>query len=151
MEIEIFCEGKISLPYKGITKSQIKGFIDKIRGYFKLKNSSITVIITDNSYIRKLNRKYRKKDYATDVISFYYQDEPFPDENIINESLGDIYISLEKAFTQAGEYGSTFKDEVRRLLAHGILHLMGFDHELSKEEDKRMRSKEEKVLKAIKN
>lgn len=151
METNIFCEGKISLPHKGITKSEIKKIIDKIRGYLKLKNRPITVIITDNNYIRKLNRKYRKKDYATDVISFRYEDEPFPDENIINDSPGDIYLSLEKAFTQAGEYGSTFKDEVKRLLVHGILHLMGFDHELSKEEDKRMRLKEEKVLRAIKD
>ena len=149
MEIEIFCEGKISLPYKGIRKSEINGFIEKIGGYLKLKNRSITVIITDNNYIRKLNLKYRKKDYATDVISFNYQDEPFPEENIRNDHLGDIYISLEKAFNQAGEYGSAFQDEVKRLLVHGILHLMGFDHELSKEDEKKMRGKEEKVLKAL--
>jgi probable rRNA maturation factor len=149
MEIDIFCEGKISLPYKGITKKKINEYAEKICKYLKQKNKLITIIITDNNYIRKLNKKYRKKDYATDVISFSYDNDIFPNGNIKNKHLGDLYISLEKAFTQAGEYNADFHDEVKRLLAHGILHLMGFDHELSKLEEKKMRSEEENVLKAI--
>ena len=149
MEIDIFCEGKISLPYKGITKIKLNGLVEKICGYLKLKNKFITIIITDNNYIRKINKILRKKDYATDIISFYYEDEPFPGENTGNDPLGDLYLSLEKAHTQADEYDSDFQNEVKRLLVHGILHLTGFDHEVSEEEEKKMRSKEEKVLKAI--
>ncbi|MCU0821666.1 MAG: rRNA maturation RNase YbeY [Spirochaetes bacterium] len=149
MEIDIFCEGKISLPFKGISKSKIRGFIEKICGHLKLNDRSITVIITDNNYIHKINRKYRKKDYATDVISFYYEDEPFPEENKKDNHLGDLFLSVEKAFEQALEYNCTFQDEIKRLLVHGILHLTGLDHERSKDEEKKMMSKEEKVLKTI--
>ena len=117
MEIEIFCEGKISLPYKGIRKSEINGFIEKIAEYLKLKNRSITVIITDNNYIRKLNLKYRKKDYATDVISFNYQDEPFPEENIRNDHLGDIYIyHLKKLLIRPGNTVPLFRMRLKGFL-----------------------------------
>jgi probable rRNA maturation factor len=66
-----------------------------------------------------LNRQYRKKDKATDVLSF-----PFGDDDL----LGEIYISLQRAKIQARRYGVSYNDELKRLLIHGLLHLMGYDH-----------------------
>ncbi len=149
MEIEIFREGKISLPFEDITLKSLKLYLKKICKHLCLKDVTITLIVTDNDYIRKLNCKYREKDYPTDVISFSYRETPFPNEYIKNEPLGDIYLSLEKAFMQSKEYKVSLQDEVNRLLVHGVLHLLGYDHELSKEEEKRMREKEEEILQAI--
>ena len=80
---------------------------------------STEVILCSDYAIRKLNRQYRGKDRATDVLSF-----PFGDDDL----LGEIYISLQRAKVQAKRYGLTYDGELKRLLVHGLLHLMGYDH-----------------------
>ena len=102
----------------------------------------------DNEAIRELNREYRDKDSATDVLSFpmYEADEPIDDEEEI--LFGDIVISLERAQEQAAEYGHSLKREVMYLLVHGLLHLAGYDH-MGEEDKKQMREKEEKLLAKI--
>ena len=96
----------------------------------------LTVVFTDDSRIQSLNKKYRDKDYPTDVLSF-------PDDD--PRYLGDIVISLEKALRQAKEYGHTLNDEVAFLVCHGFLHLNGYDHE-TPEEEKEMFSKQNAIL-----
>jgi probable rRNA maturation factor len=97
-------------------------------GYLLKKESpgtaSVNVIFVDNRYIRKLNARFRKKNKATDVLSFAFND---PD------LLGEVYISLERARAQAREYGATLPEEVWRLVVHGLLHLMGHTHYRKKE------------------
>lgn len=152
MKIDIFCEGDITLPYYDLTRKYLKIIIKKTCKYLDLKNEYISLILTDNNYIQELNNNYRKKNYPTDVISFPYkedQDIKFPGEKKLKEPLGDIYLSLEKALTQSEEYDVTFNNEVKRLIVHGILHLIGYDHELSEYEDKKMRQKEEEILKLV--
>jgi probable rRNA maturation factor len=83
------------------------------------------------------------------VISFAYRDDLFPGINGEIEELGDIYISLEKASEQSLDYEVSLKDELKRLLVHGILHLIGYDHEISDKEDKRMRDMEDKIFNEI--
>lgn len=150
MEIEIFREGDITLPYKNISEKAIKDIVKKTGGYLDLNKKRVTVILTDNNYIRELNNKYRNKDRATDVISFDYRDENFPGEECDPSHLGDIYISLEKAREQSVEYNVSLEDELKRLLVHGMLHLMGYDHEASPEEEKKMKQKEEDLIQKIK-
>jgi len=82
-------------------------------------NQSVVIVLCSDYTIRRLNRQYRKKDKATDVLSF-----PFGDDDL----LGEIYISLQRAKIQAKRYGSTYDEELKRLLVHGLLHLMGYDH-----------------------
>ena len=96
----------------------------------------LTVVFTDDSDIQSLNKRYRDKDYPTDVLSF-------PDDD--PRYLGDIVISLEKASLQAKEYGHTLNDEVAFLVCHGFLHLNGYDHE-TPEEEKEMFSKQNAIL-----
>jgi len=81
---------------------------------------AVTALILCSDYaIRKLNREYRKIDRATDVLSFHFGD---PD------LLGEVYISLQRARVQAKRYGLTYEEELKRLLIHGLLHLIGYDH-----------------------
>ena len=77
--------------------------------------------------MRQLNAKYRKKNQTTDVLSFFVEDQPLSGAKI----LGDVVISVEQARRQAKERGKTLKSEMVTLLIHGILHLLGYDHEKS--------------------
>ena len=111
----------------------------------KLDNTSFNVIIVDNNYIHELNRTYRHIDRETDVITFALED----DETVVNGSderiLGDIYISLDKAKSQAEEYGHSLLRELSFLAVHGFYHLLGYDHQ-TPEEEKVMFQKQEEVL-----
>ena len=113
----------------------------------------VSVTFTDNEGIRELNKKFREMDKPTDVLSFPLFDfegeceEPPIDEIISN--LGDIVISLEKAKEQADEFGHSFKREVAFLTVHSMLHLLGYDHERSEEEDREMRAKQSEIMRIM--
>ena len=89
--------------------------------------------------IHDLNRQYRKKDKPTDVLSFPLADKLYP------TLLGDVVISLDTATRQAQRRGHSLREELQTLLIHGILHLLGYDHEVSRSEAARMRHKEREV------
>lgn len=148
MNIDVCREGKIRFPYKGIRKKDIIDDAEKIARILRISKSAITIIIVDNDIITEINKKFRKKNKPTDVISFAERDMPFPDPCGV-QYLGEVYISLEKAWEQFREYSENFRMEVRRLLVHGILHLLGFDHEKSESEDEMMKKKENEVLEKI--
>jgi len=80
--------------------------------------------ITNDAELQSLNAQFRKKDHTTDVLSFPYTTQPPSDH-----SLGDIAISIQRARTQAREYHHAAEDEIRILMLHGVLHLLGMDHE----------------------
>ena len=102
------------------------------------------VIIVDNQYIHKLNKEYRNIDRETDVITFALEDND--DIHYDNfRLLGDIYISLDKAKSQAIEYEHSLKREICFLAVHGFLHLLGYDH-MKKEEEKIMFARQELIL-----
>lgn len=100
-------------------------------------DAEISVTLCDNAYIRGLNKKYRNKDKHTDVLSFPIYDNGEFDmcECIGGAMLGDVVISLERAKEQAEELGHGFLREVAFLTVHSTLHLLGYDHERSKEDD----------------
>ena len=102
------------------------------------------VILVNNEYIHELNRDYRHIDRPTDVITFALEDnKDFPGYDV--RILGDFYISLEKAHSQAVEYGHSFKREICFLAVHGFLHLLGYDH-MNKHDEEIMFSKQELIL-----
>jgi probable rRNA maturation factor len=82
----------------------------------------VSVLLTGDGTIRALNRKYRRKDKATDVLSF-------PAAEMAQGIAGDLVISLETAYLQAKDRGHSLDMEIRVLLLHGLLHLAGYDHE----------------------
>jgi len=99
----------------------------------------LSVTFVDNKFIHKMNREYRGVDRPTDVISFAFLDG---DKNRQKElegkgpvSLGDIYISIDKAKEQAQEYGHPLERELSFLFVHGLLHLLGYDHMDKKDEE----------------
>lgn len=118
-----------------IIKSEKKEEFDK-------KDYYVSILITTNEVIQGINKDYRGKDMPTDVISFAYNEtENFGPIEVI----GDIVISIDRVKQQAKEYNHSFKREFYYVLAHGILHILGYDHII--EEDKKiMRAKEEEYL-----
>jgi len=90
------------------------------------KTVSVNFIGDDESH--KLNKQYRNKDYATDVLSFNYEsDVEVVGEN--KELLGELYINIEQAKRQAKDFDNTLEEEIAELTAHGMLHLLGVHHE----------------------
>jgi probable rRNA maturation factor len=117
------------------------------------KNSEVSVLLVDNGYIKELNLIYRNKNVPTDVLSFAMNeladDEPEYDNTEEVNLLGDIVISLEQALAQSQDYGHSLARELGYLTVHGMLHLLGYDHE-TEEEAKGMRHLEEKIMKEVK-
>jgi len=113
----------------------------------ELQNPEISILLLDDPQIRELNREYRKKDKPTDVLSFPMLDDT--DENVQPQLLGDIVISVETAEKQAQKRKGSLYNELSTLLIHGTLHLLGYDHELSKKDEKEMRKKETEIFNKI--
>ena len=144
---------KISRSTKDLIKKCAKAALD----YMNFRSDvEISVMLTDNEGIRVLNSLHRGIDRATDVLSFpmfeYDEDgeiiEDYVEFNEMGElCLGDIVISVERAYEQAEEYGHSVRREMGYLAAHGLLHLLGYDHE-TEEERAEMRRKEEAALAA---
>ena len=98
-------------------------------------NSIFSIIFIDNEQIRKINATYRGIDRETDVISFAFEDVK-DDFSLTKRVLGDIYISIPKMQEQAKSYGHSEKRELAFLTVHGLLHLLGYDHQTPEEEEK---------------
>jgi probable rRNA maturation factor len=103
-----------------------------------------TVVFVSDDAIRKLNRQFRGKNSATDVLSFPSVAEDFEAESKTN--LGDVVISVQRATAQARENGLSFSNEVEQLVLHGLLHLCGYDHETDRGEMNRLEVKLRKKL-----
>lgn len=115
---------------------------------------SLSLTLCGKAKIRTLNREYRHKDKATDVLSFPIYDNLRPDRSVLEKNLaqmdlGDLVICREIAMKQATEFGVTYPQEIIHLMVHGFLHLLGFDHEVSKKEEEIMEKYETKLVKAI--
>lgn len=110
--------------------------------------AEVSLTVVDNEKIRELNNKFRGKDSATDVLSFPMSDNGVYDVNPESGRImpGDIVISAERARQQAEEYGHSFEREMCFLATHSMFHLLGYDHELGREEEKIMFRKQNKVL-----
>ena len=122
---------------------ELNDYIDYLFDYMNIKDSIMSIIIVDNEYIHKINKEYRGIDRETDVISFALEEGETINEPI--KTLGDIYISIDKVYEQANEYGHSVKRELFFLVTHGFLHLLGYDH-MNKEDEEIMFPLQEKIL-----
>ena len=111
------------------------------------RECEVSVTLVDNEQIHEMNLEARGVDRPTDVLSFPMFDEDFDDGEMA--ILGDIVLSLEKAAAQAQEYGHSFDREVAFLTVHSVLHLLGYDHELSEDDEKDMFFRQEEILKIM--
>ena len=142
-KIEIFNQVGEDIPELETVEKVLLSAIEKE----KLEGVNFNLIIVNNDYIHELNKNYRNIDRETDVITFALEDD---DTMILPEEirvLGDIYISIDKARSQAEEYGHSFLREICFLAVHGFYHLLGYDH-MRPEEEKIMFTKQEEVLSA---
>jgi probable rRNA maturation factor len=108
--------------------------------------SELSILLTGDDEIHQLNQIYRQRDRPTDVLSFSQREGEVPGPEDV---LGDVVISIETAERQATERGQSLRAEVLELLAHGLLHLLGFDHELSDAEHERHLGKQAELLAAL--
>ncbi|MEC9484375.1 MAG: rRNA maturation RNase YbeY [Candidatus Izemoplasma sp.] len=97
----------------------------KASNMLHLESDILSIVLVDNKTIHDMNKTYRHKDYATDVLSF-------PDGE--NHHLGDVIISIDKCHAQALEYEHSFERELCFLAVHGLLHCLGYDHQTNEEE-----------------
>lgn len=137
MKLRVYREVKTRLPMKNI-RSLFEQVVRREAG--RGWQGAVNLVITDDARMRELNNKFRKKDKATDVLSFNI-DEPDDRDGIF----GEIYISDQTARRQARQYGVTDGEEFLRLVGHGLLHLFGYDH-IKKAEAVKMREREEFYL-----
>lgn len=141
----------VTLPYR--TKKTIREAIEETLFYERCYyDTEVSFTLCNNDVIRELNRTYRKKDAATDVLSFPLylpeelkelpKDEPVP--------LGDIVLSGERAAMQARELGHSTLREIAFLCIHSTLHLLGYDHERGAEEEEDMCRRQREIIEKLK-
>mgnify|MGYP001576672587 CR=1 FL=1 len=123
----------------------------KILGRLGLDNAELSILLLDDLAMKDMNARYRGKDKPTDVLSFPQEELSAISYQLSAKKskvfiLGDIVINIEAAKRQAPEHGLSFMEEMRWLLIHGILHLIGYDHEKSKYAERKMREKEKEFL-----
>ncbi len=110
-------------------------------------DAELSIMITDDQEIKKLNKKYRQHNKPTNVLSFPMLDEN--NMNMVPQLLGDIVISVESADNEAKKYDITLQERFSQLLIHGILHLLGYDHETSDSDADKMETKSMELIKLI--
>jgi probable rRNA maturation factor len=111
-----------------------------------LRDVELSILLTDDAMISELNRRYLRKNGPTNVLAFPMREESLSEEAAM---LGDVVISLDTAMKESAQSGEPLERTVSRLLIHGILHLLGHDHEKSRAEARRMKREEERLLALI--
>jgi probable rRNA maturation factor len=138
-------KNQIELPENDnffLTQDELEKILSKLFNFlFKNKKVFLSLRIVDDKNIQEINNQSRGKNKPTDVLSFPAPNIPSPIRN-----LGEIIISYETIIIQAEEIGHSKVDEFYRLLVHGVLHLLGYDHEISVKEEQKMQKKEDECL-----
>jgi len=127
--------------YRLSGRRKIRSWIKKVIGTNKKERGEINIILTNDEYILELNRKFLGRDYYTDIITFDYSSK-----NMIS---GELFISMERVKENAEKFEVGVEEELKRVIIHGILHLLGY-RDQKKEEKIIMREMEEKCMKMIK-
>lgn len=124
---------------------KLKTLATKILQILDRGESELSIALIGNAEMRRLNARFRNKDYATDVLSFPIEDT-WPGTAHL---AGDVIISVDKAREQAGERQRSLDEEMTTLLIHGVLHLLGYDHERSAKDARIMKRLENKIFRAL--
>ena len=131
-----------------MNNGEIQQHIEKILTSLNCNEHEISILFVEDSGIQSLNNQFRGIDKPTDVLSFPQLVEGEP-EAPGAMMLGDVAISLETAHRQSEDHGLSLDEELSLLLIHGILHLLGYDHEISPQEEERMRAKTRELFTMI--
>jgi probable rRNA maturation factor len=111
----------------------------------RLSQAELSIVLCDDATIHALNRDYRKKDKPTDVLAFAMREGPYAE--LAGDMLGDVIVSLDTAARQAAEKKHALDREVTMLVAHGLLHLLGYDH-ATRTEERRMTARTDALMAA---
>lgn len=130
---------------RGFRTALVKTYAQRMLDTLQLKDAELSILLTSDDQIHILNRDYRKKDRPTDVLAFAMREGKHGE--LAGDVLGDVVISLQTAARQAPEQGRSMQEEVTFLLAHGLLHLLGWDHDTDAK-DRAMRRETERLCRA---
>ena len=125
-------------PFPGVSRQVVKRWAERMLGCLDLAKAELSVALTNDQEIRELNKVFRHRDRATDVLAFAMREgEPLGGAHAAGRSpevLGDVVVSVDTARRQASQRRRPLDAEMRMLLAHGLLHLVGYDHRTDREE-----------------
>jgi probable rRNA maturation factor len=123
-----------------IDAKNIKKITEALLNSLGFQNKDLSILFVDNKKITILNEKYFGRNNPTNVISFSYMD------GLPGEVLGDIIISVERAEEEARSSGTYFYERLFALIVHGLAHVMGYDHEKDEKENRKMKTREKKLM-----
>jgi probable rRNA maturation factor len=123
--------------------SLLKKLAQKILKDFGEKGD-LNIILVSDSFMRRLNQRFTRRKGTTDVLSFSFKEDK--NTKAKRSLLGEVYISVNRARKQARDYQATFDQELKRLAAHGILHLLGYEHKTEKDLEKIRKIEEEYIF-----
>jgi probable rRNA maturation factor len=148
--IGILLRDTISEEFESFSSSEYLEQIGlKVLAEAEIEDQEVSLLLTDNNEMKELNQHFRGIDEPTDVLAFAVNDgEEIPSFEAL---LGDIVISIPYMKKQALELGVSLQEELLRLFIHGVLHLIGYDHEVSEEEAEKMAREEERILDAVRH
>ncbi len=131
-----------------VNQQKITVLLRKALNLIGLHRAELSILLVNDRRMRVLNQQYRGVDRTTDVLSFPQIDVSTQLSALSSQHfmLGDIVINIHKAKRQAIENGITFNEELKRLLLHGLLHLLGYNHEDSKYAERKMQKKTKEIL-----
>lgn len=151
MNLTVYFENQNETAVSYKLKMLLRRAIEETLAYEQYRNDvQVSVTLTNDEGIHELNARFRGVDAPTDVLSFPlfdYEgetDEPPIDE--VENMLGDIVLNLDRARTQAEEFGHSFEREAAFLTVHSMLHLLGYDHETSEEDEADMRARQSAIM-----
>lgn len=137
------CQIESRVRHPDLSVRKLSFFLRRLMKELQIETKEVSLLLTNDEEIQTLNASYRKKNKPTDVLAFAMSESAYGD--VSNQMLGDVVISLDTAFVQATERRVSLEAEVQMLLVHGILHLLGWDHD-TKPKEKRMFSETERLL-----
>ena len=121
-----------------IQDSAVRRLLQQLLKIIRESDSEVSIEFVGDAQMRRLNREYRGNDRTTDVLAFAFREAGGPPSTM----LGDVVVSIPMAERQAESLGHSLSEELVRLLIHGVLHLVGYDHERSKADARSMKRKE---------
>ncbi len=141
--ISVMINTAVKLPW---SKNSLEQIVRLVAQFEKRVKGEVEINIIGDNEIKKLNNLYRKQNKITDVLSFAWQEDDYVD----TDTLGQIYISLPQIKRQSKVWGVTIKEEFTRILVHGLLHLVGYDHQ-EKADEKKMFTLQENLVEKCKD
>jgi rRNA maturation RNase YbeY len=143
MEIQITSQKRTP----GVNVKSIKRILKKVLKDLDFHDVELSILLTDDERMAQLNRQYMRRKGTTNVLAFPMTGGPGP--QVQSGMLGDIVVSVDTALREAGQQEETPQRTINRLLIHGLLHLIGHDHEGSVREARRMEAEEQRLLAVI--